>query len=346
MSKKLSSIQYSSLTSEAIKSVSSQRTRDIIGARFGLVDGQRQTLEAIGQKYDITRERVRQIVDAVLADFKKPETIQIFAAAFRQIDEYFNQQGNVVREDRLLGDLTNTDQPHSERGALFFILILGKSYQRFVESNKFYPLWTNSKNALNKVNRLIDMVIGDLEDQQTPLSFDDLLKNVSKTKIKFANEALNSYLDIAKQISRNNLGQYGLNKWPEINPRGVKDKACIIFREQKQPLHFRTVADLINQANFGPALAQAQTVHNELIKDSRFVLVGRGTYALKEWGYQSGTVREVIIDILKNSSEPLAKNEIIDKVLKSRLVKKNTILINLQNRNCFVKTSGGRYLLK
>lgn len=346
MSKKISSIQYSELTSEALKSISSQRTRDIVSARFGLIDGQRQTLEAIGQNYHITRERVRQIIDAVLADFRKSETMRIFETAFQQIDEYFDQQGNVVREDRLLSDLTGTDQPHSERGALFFILILGKSYQRFVESNKFYPLWANSKDALNKANRLIDAVIGNLESQRTPLVFDDLLKSVSKTKIKFTNEALNSYLDMAKQISCNNLGQYGLSKWPEINPRGVKDKACIIFREQKQPLHFRTVADLINQANLGPGLAQAQTVHNELIKDGRFVLVGRGTYALKEWGYQAGTVREVIVDILKNSSEPLAKDEIIDKVLKSRLVKKNTILINLQNRDCFIKTSDGRYLLK
>ncbi|MFH1612026.1 MAG: HTH domain-containing protein [bacterium] len=341
-----STIQFNKLVDKAVKSISSQRTRDIISARFGLIDGERQTLEAIGQKYGITRERVRQIVDAVLADFRKEEIFNSFALAFDVIDEYFEQQGNVVREERLLCNLTETDKNDPERGALFFILTLGKPYQRFVESNKFYPLWTNSKDALSKAVRLVDIVIKDLEKKQTPVSFDELIASTNKTKIKLVNDSLGSYLDVAKQISCNNLEQYGLSKWPEINPRGVKDKAYIVFREQKQPLHFRSVAELINQAKLGPGLAQAQTVHNELIKDNRFILVGRGTYALKEWGYQSGTVRDVIVDVLKKSSNPLTKDEIVDKVLANRMVKKNTVLINLQNRDHFIKATDGKYLLK
>lgn len=39
----------------------SERERDIISLRFGLVDGQERTLEEIGQEYGVTRERIRQI---------------------------------------------------------------------------------------------------------------------------------------------------------------------------------------------------------------------------------------------------------------------------------------------
>ena len=91
-------------------------------------------------------------------------------------------------------------------------------------------------------------------------------------------------------------------------------------------------------------MAQAQTVHNELIKDPRFILVGRGTYALKEWGYQSGTVKEVIGQLLKENG-PLTKEEILKKVLETRLVKPNTILINLQNRQYFSRDKNNKYSL-
>ena len=133
-------------------------------------------------------------------------------------------------------------------------------------------------------------------------------------------------------------------KWPEITPRGARDKAYIILKEQNRPLHFREIAELINQANLGSNLAQAQTVHNELIKDERFVLVGRGTYALKDWGYQPGTVRQVIAQLLKEHGS-LAKEDILEKVLKDRLVKESTVLINLQNRQHFNKREDGKYTL-
>ena len=51
-------------------------------------------------------------------------------------------------------------------------------------------------------------------------------------------------------------------------------------------MHFKEVAEAISKT-FGKKTHYA-TCHNELIKDSRFVLVGRGMYALAEWGYQAG----------------------------------------------------------
>ena len=90
--------------------------------------------------------------------------------------------------------------------------------------------------------------------------------------------------------------------------------------------------------------AHAAPCHNELIKDPRFVLVGRGLYALSEWGYSNGVVRDVIKEILKKGG-PLSKEEIIDRVLKERYVKENTITVNLQNSKYFKKSKEGKYAL-
>ena len=107
-------------------------------------------------------------------------------------------------------------------------------------------------------------------------------------------------------------------------------------------MHFTEVAKEIEKL-FGKK-AHTATCHNELIKDSRFVLVGRGLYALSNWGYAGGVVRDVVRDVLRKNGA-LTKQEIIDKVLKERYVKPNTILVNLQNPKYFKKDKSGRYQL-
>ena len=89
-----------------------------------------------------------------------------------------------------------------------------------------------------------------------------------------------------------------------------------------------------------------QTVHNELIKDPRFVLVGRGTYALAEWGYVPGTIKDIITKVLKDKSEPVHKDEIVKQVLAQRLVAKNTVLMNLNNKANFEKDQNDKYFLR
>ncbi len=338
-------MRYEKLAFQAIKSISNPRTQEIISLRFGLEDGQRKTLEAIGQKYGITRERVRQVEEAAFFEFRKPKLLNLFKPAFQSIDNFLNQQGRVVREERLLFSLTNQQHPHSVRGGLLFILTLGRPYQRFVESDKFYSIWTNSLSVLNKADSLINNLIKELKKREEPIPLNYILTYLKEKNAILSKESLLSYLDATKQIDQDNFGCFGLSSWPQINPRGVKDKAYLIFKEQKRPLHFREIAELINQSSLNSvSQARPQTVHNELIKDTRFVLVGRGTYALKEWGYQPGTIREVLIQTLKEAG-PLTREEILDKVLKKRIVKPNTVLINLQNQEYFVKDEKGRYAL-
>ena len=114
------------------------------------------------------------------------------------------------------------------------------------------------------------------------------------------------------------------------------------MRKHGTPLHFREVADAISKT-FDKRTHYA-TTHNELIKDPRFVLVGRGMYALAEWGYKKGTAREVISDILKKEG-PLSKEGVITRVMKERYFKKNTILVNLVNPKYFKKNKNGLYTL-
>jgi len=102
------------------------------------------------------------------------------------------------------------------------------------------------------------------------------------------------------------------------------------MKKEKVPMHFVDISNKITE--YLGETVKVNTIHNELIRNEEFVLIGRGLYALKEWGFKSGTVIDVITDVLKKKGEAMSTEDIIKSVLKVRDVKKTTIYMNLQNR--------------
>lgn len=310
----------------------SERQKEVIGRRFGLKNKEKETLEEIGRSWGITRERVRQI--EMVSFLKLKSKIKEYQKIFQYFISQLKQTGDLKKEDILLSQLGG----ESYQNQVFFLLTLAEPFQRFSETKELYSLWTINPNSLALAQKVINSLYDKLKETGKPLTFKEL-SSFSCTK-ELSSFVVQSFLEISKQIQKNEEGLFGLKDWPEINPRGVKDKAYLVFKKNKTPLHFIKVAELI-----GPQTL-SQTVHNELIKDPRFVLVGRGTYALKEWGYEEGDVKDIILKILREAQKPLRKEEILEKVFKQRLVKENTILINLNNKKYFLKTPQGKYQVK
>jgi len=75
------------------------------------------------------------------------------------------------------------------------------------------------------------------------------------------------------------------------------------------------------------------------------VLVGRGIYALVDWGYKKGLVADIIKEILAASSEPMDRGKLVEEVLKQRVVRRNTILVGLANKQLFRKIGKNKYTL-
>ena len=150
---------------------------------------------------------------------------------------------------------------------------------------------------------------------------------------------------VSKDLATLN-GRWGLIKWPMVNPKNIRDKIYVILYENEKPMHFNEIADSISDSDFKRKDVTTQAIHNELIKDKRFILVGRGIYALKEWGYKKGTVADVISEVLREAGEPLHRDEIVKRVLKKRFVKETTILLNLQGKPQFVRTAKATYTLE
>lgn len=317
--------EYNKICKELLESLP-ERTKMIITRRFGLFGNEKETLEFIGKEHGVTRERVRQIERDGIKQVKK--RLGDYSDVFSFFDKELEKFGGVKKEESFVdGFLKNGDC----RNCIIFLLNVSDTILRFSESDETYSLWTKNKHSLELAKEVIDEAFAELKKQKK-------LKNLFELKIKkdLPENVLNSYLEISKRVVCNEDGLYGLSSWPEINPKGIKDRAYLVLKKAGKPLHFRDVATMLGEK------ANPQTTHNELIKDSRFVLVGRGVYALSEWGYTPGEVKEVIRGILIKEGA-LHKNDIIVKVEEQRIVKKNTIIQNLSNKKYFIRTPDGKY---
>lgn len=332
----------------------SDKQKDVITKRFGLKDGQRRTLEAIGKEHGITRERVRQIEEDALNNLRKPQLISQINEFLGTLSRHIEDHGSIKKEEYLLGkDIRAIFSEHKFIGhpkpTVHLILTLGDQFHKSHETKDWHSFWTTKKNIIPDVKSTITTLHDKLKTHKQPVDkavLIDFTREIAKQKnLSDSDEALMSYIDISKNIDSNVFGQYGLAHWPEINPRGMKDKAYLVLKRLNKPLHFTQVAKEIEKAGLAKKLAHPQTVHNELIKDNRFVLVGRGTYALTDWGFAPGTIKDVIVKHLTESKKPLSKEEIVSAVLNQRQVKENTVLLNLQNKKTFKKTTEGKYIL-
>ncbi|MEW6407170.1 MAG: sigma factor-like helix-turn-helix DNA-binding protein [Patescibacteria group bacterium] len=329
------------------------RTKNIIIKRFGLDGQEKQTLEQIGRQYGITRERVRQIQSAALREFKKSQKIKYLEPLEEQLKSLLQKNGHAMEYQNLVKSFKEKiNDPKLHGNHLEFALTLSPHFENVSENETNRRGWKTKNVSKDIPEKVIQIFCDILQKEKKPLPEDhavtvvlnhNQVKNLSeeaKTR-----EAILSYFNLSKKVLKNPFGEWGLTLWSEILPRGVKDKAYLVLKKAGKPLHFREITNLINEKGFSKRPANAQTVHNELIKDKRFVLVGRGMYALVEWGYRPGTVIDVVSAVLKEAKTALGREEIVKKVLKQRKVKKNTIILALQNKEKFERVGEGMYKL-
>lgn len=318
------------------------RSLDVVASRFGLeTDAQRKTLEAIGQKYGITRERVRQIENAALNQIRKSDEFSSEQLAFEELRDIVHSLGSVVNEEELLAYFADDVAAQNH---IHFLLVLSDYFDLHKENEHFKARWSTDKGVLAYVHEALGGLYKNLKDDEIMTEsemINKLLENIKQVNEEHRDEEIaKRWLRISKKVAPNPLNEWGKSNSKNVKVRGVKDYAFLVMRKHGNPMHFREVAEAITEL-FGKKTHPA-TTHNELIKDNRFVLVGRGKYGLREWGYKPGVVKDVIREIIEKYG-PLTRDDVVDHVMKERFLKRNTILVNLQNPEYFTRLEDGRY---
>ncbi|PLX25191.1 hypothetical protein C0580_03120 [Candidatus Parcubacteria bacterium] len=339
---------------ERILEALAEREQEIIRMRHGLAGYEKKTLEDIGRKYNVTRERVRQIENSSL----KKITKNFDQTYLKQVEDIANgilsEHGGMMSEENLTKELLIIPGDNEEnRAAIRFVLnqLLKHRFHFVKETPHYYNFWKTPEASVDFLLETIKEIRQLVKDYDDTLMLEELLGKVQSTDFYSQNDELSdkvvvNFIDITKKLEANPYQEWGLIEWPAIRPKRMNDKIYLVLQKENKPMHFTEIADTINKMRFDHRKAYPATIHNELILDKKYVLIGRGIYALKEWGYKPGVVSDVIEEILSKADKPLTKKEIIEEVLNKRLIKETTITLALMNKNKFARDEKGRYMLK
>ena len=328
---------------DILRVIEQEREREIITRRFGLFE-RRETLEQIGELLGITRERVRQLEKAILIRLKiaaDEGKIPAIHDVERLIIRDLSENGRVARVQDLAARLVTTTPSAQTKAHVAFIGELSPKLIVINENDNYYlGVGIAEYGDEKKVRASVDDIVKTIKKHGEPVGIEqlhDMLSYENPNQVR-ALASLSKLLASLKDV-------WGLVKWPTVNPKNIRDKIYVILADGGKPLHFSDIAKTIKQSDFKRKDVTTQAIHNELIKDKRFVLIGRGIYALDEWGYSKGTVSDIITKVLKKAGEPLHRDEIVKRVLKSRQVKETTILLNLQSKSEFKRVAKATYTL-
>lgn len=332
-----------SLIKNSLVIIDQAREQEIITRRFGL-NGTKETLEQIGERLNITRERVRQLEKAALIRLKiaaEKGNIENLAEIEKALIRNLAESGRISKTKNLADKYLEKNASEQEILNLIFIAEISSKLVVIAENDKYHSAIANSEYGdERKIKTAIDEIVNIIKKNKSPLSLDEL-----DGKLSYEHPSQIEAIASVSKLLASLHGVWGLEKWPSVNPKNIRDKIFVILEAKKEAMHFSEIAEEIRNSDFSRKNVTTQAIHNELIKDKRFVLIGRGIYALDNWGFKKGTVADTITEVLKEAGEPLYRDEIVKRVLEKRKVKETTVLLNLQSKKEFVRVAKATYTI-
>jgi len=333
-----SNLSIEQIINDVLATIDREREREIIARRYGLYD-RRETLEQIGELLGITRERVRQLEKAVIARLKMlaEKDLPHIKTVEDTFAKHLSELGNIAKVSDLSARVTPSNTK-IDQARVSFLASLCPNLSVIEDNDHFFhAVGLRLHHDEKKIKEYVSSIINEIKKLGEPVSATTLKELIGHTD----DTHVSALAGVSKQLATLN-GLWGLVKWPLVNPKNIRDKIYVILKEGGKPLHFGEIATAIKSSDFRRKDVTTQAIHNELIKDKRFVLIGRGIYALREWGYEKGTVADIITKVLEKEG-PLHRDEIVKKVLKHRQVKETTILLNLQGKKEFKRVAKATY---
>ena len=299
-------------TLEALVFELSVRDREILILRFGGNGGVVLTLEEVGGKYGLTRERIRQISRDAVAGIQK--------TGARRLRSYLTHVENTCYDAMrpltpdLLSHWVAGDSHTWQFPMVFYVRLLG-------ELSATIPAWPDGQEPSSILNDRHDIVVSVVEDslraELRSFSIQDAYA-MARDRAKRLGFSKGEFLSALKTTKRLRVQFKGPTEGEVSLPRLLAaEVACVVLRSSKSPL---TPEDILARAKelFGDKIPawNPRTLGNSLLEEKGFHLLGPGSYGLREhlllpeslWGPARADFRE----LLRQLNRPVSSSEVVN----------------------------------
>lgn len=332
-------IQVKQSVDKALQALNKQQ-REVVVLRFGLDDEKKWVLQEIADKYSLTRERIRQIQNTALKQLGKDPCVKALSEAVDHVEDALRSCGGVLSEERLC--MTCEASTKKEKNYINLLLTIADRFYLSPENDEADRYWYLDDESKKKADVILQHLHGELAKEKDRVFKKEEIQGLLEHAPHDVEAEYDVFADLSKKIGTNYLGEWGLKNHPEIKLNTLAGYITVILRIAQKPLHFTEISEKISEVRGAPC--HQESCHNELVRREDFVLVGRGMYALRDLGYRSGTVADIVAEILKENG-PMTRPLIIASLKKERIVKDQSIISALNNSGRFGKNENKEYFL-
>ncbi len=328
-----------------------EKEQNVISRRIWLT-WEKETLQSIGNSFhpNITRERVRQIEDTGIKKMGRIIKATDLTIIQDNAKEIISLHSWLIVRDKLINNIIRDLSLKAWINAYIIEVVIQADFDLIKSKPRlwaktYFSVPSIGKKEVDAIYKESLKILKRKKDVMDKETLYNMVKDALSAAIKNINIVLiDNVLDIFEDIVKWEETLIWLASWKILNPKTLKDKAVYVLKKEKVPMHFVDISNKITEYLWDKV--KVNTIHNELIRNTDFILIGRWIYALKEWGFLPGTVIDVIMWVLEKAWEPMSTEDITKEVLKVRNVKKTTIYMNLQNKKIIERVWRNFYQLK
>lgn len=336
----VSNVSTSRAVTDVLRVLRTARQREILARRLGLF-GDKESLKTLSHSYHMSMANVHKIVRQARAAITSASDSGAQSCAERvsqPVRKTLERSGGASRVGDLAIQLGLGDDPLNRRRLLFLAEVCPGLHVIKDDIAHFEAISLCDPTAAGAI---VERIVAAIKEAKEPVTAEQLTRRVQLSSPL----AVPAFARLSKQLAALH-GRWGLASWSAVNPRTISDQIYKVLRDHGQPMHFADMASGVQALRQPGSVVSVRSVHNELVRDPRFVAVARGTYALRAWGYADGSISDLIADVLRDAGKPLLSTEIVRQVLGRRPhVKKSSIQSKLCSQPQFDRIALGVYRL-
>jgi hypothetical protein len=337
-----------------LSKLKNERAVNIIKLRFGLEDGKIYTLEEIGQKEGVTRERIRQIQKKELVRFKKINNKDLTIINFLLTNWLLSRYG--VVDEQEVDDYFLKLGIKNYKGAAIMLLSENLKIIRSIRKKGIKIYYPISEFDINKIISKVEEVLTKTHKALTletirkeigiKKEYVVLNKNYSCILSEHILKKLFKLVPTINEISVEGDKLYTLHTNRFFFPQYWSDVIYKTVKNYNKPLHFTEIAEKVNDLNVFNKQIDVRRVHAILIDDKRFAHTGvRGAYGLTEWGIRKEMLPDLIKECMNKAGFPLYLDQILHYVSKYKYTKRANVHACLYGNKQFYRLNNGSYWL-